>query len=181
MKESWGKEKIHFLWCCYGLQLIPFKFFVSCKWRQDFLFFFGSWVVLLGLFQAEKKPRRVIYICPQITLQSVRFMVLNLKYPDPNEDLHCKSKPNTCALKLPRCWALQETEQESIRPEPLQFLESHRDNVQTTLNRKRDFCREKGGLCGIMWLYSTDEILKPFCETVHWKWRFRQLPRHMLS
>lgn len=46
---------------------------------------------------------------------------------------------------------------------------------------ERDFHKEKQGLCGIMWVYSTDEILKPSCKTVHWKWGLQQTPGHMLS
>ena len=62
-------------------------------------------------------------------------MVLNLKYPDPNEDLHRKPEPNACALKLPHCWAPQATEPESGGQEPLQFLGSEGkvgDSVQMT-------------------------------------------------
>ena len=43
------------------------------------------------------------FIFAHITFQSVEIMVLNLKYPDPNEDLHSKPEPNACALKLPHC------------------------------------------------------------------------------
>lgn len=57
---------------------------------------------------------------------------------------------------------------------------SHSNDLKMTLKQK-NFYREKLGLCGILWVYSTDEILKTSYETKHQKRGFWQPPGHVLS